>query len=225
MELAARYSVHELARAPRPDRKMRVVAAPIAPGAARWEWEPVSLMTEPFTFDPGDALLVVDVINDFEHEDGDRLLASFRERLAAMTKAIAAARTAGVPVVYVNDERGRWDSNAPALVQAVLDSEHGSEVASELVPESGDHFLLKHRYSAFDHTALDLLMEDLRVARIVLIGAATEGCIVQTAIDARECGLKATILIDACATTDHELEATALKYAEQVVGARIARDS
>jgi len=182
-------------------------------------------MTEPFTFEPRDALLVVDVINDFEHDDGARLLDSFRERLGAMTRTITAARSAGVAVVYVNDERGRWDSNAPALVQAALASEHGSEVATVLAPKPGDHFLLKHRYSSFDHTALDLLMEHLRVERIVLIGAATEGCIVQTAIDAREYGLKATILSDACATTDEELERTALSYAEQVVGARIARST
>ena len=50
--------------------------------------------------------------------------------------------------------------------------------------------LLKHRYSAFDHTPLDLLLERLHIDRLVLIGAATEGCIVQTAIDAREHGLE-----------------------------------
>jgi nicotinamidase-related amidase len=111
------------------------------------------------------------------------------------------------------------------LVQAALASECGAEVAAELAPEPGDHFLLKHRYSAFDHTALELLLEHLRAQRIVLIGAATEGCIVQTAIDAREHGFKATIIGDACATADEELERTALRYAEQVVGARIARST
>ena len=44
----------------------------------------------------------------------------------------------------------------------------------------------------------------------------------QTAIDARERDLKTTIIADACATTDPELESVALRYAEQVVGARIA---
>ncbi|TML88224.1 MAG: isochorismatase family protein [Actinobacteria bacterium] len=39
-------------------------------------------------------------------------------------------------------------------------------------------------------------------------GSATEGCIVQTAIDAREQGLKTTILADACASTHTELETT-----------------
>ncbi|MDX6413429.1 MAG: hypothetical protein QOH23_839 [Gaiellaceae bacterium] len=173
-------------------------------------------------FGRGDALLVVDVVNDFEHEDGHRLLESFRERLPAMTTAVASARAAAVPVVYVNDDQGRWDSDAPGLVRSATDSVRAGEVVRELAPAPGSYFLLKHRYSAFDHTALDLLLEQLEVERLVLIGAATEGCIVQTAIDAREHGLKTTILADACATTDAELETVALHYAERVVGARVA---
>jgi len=51
-----------------------------------------------------DVLLVVDVFNDFDHEDGDELLASFRERVPAMVEAIAAARAAVIPIVYVNDQ-------------------------------------------------------------------------------------------------------------------------
>jgi nicotinamidase-related amidase len=53
------------------------------------------------------------------------------------------------------------------------------------------------------------------------VGAATEGCVVQTALAAREHGLKATIIADACATTDPELESTALRYAEDVGGIRV----
>jgi nicotinamidase-related amidase len=183
----------------------------VNPGSRQWR------------FGRGDALLVVDVINDFTHEDGQRLLESFRERLPAMTTAIAAARAAGVPVVYVNDDHGRWDSDAPGLVRSVTHSGRADEVVRELAPEPGTYFLLKHRYSAFDHTALDLLLEQLDVERLVLVGAATEGCVVQTAIDAREQGLKATILADACATTDAELEEVALHYAERVVGAYVTQ--
>jgi nicotinamidase-related amidase len=48
---------------------------------------------------------------------------------------------------------------------------------------------------------------------------------VQTAIDAREHGLKATILADACATTDPTLEQIALRYAEDVGGIRVQRSA
>jgi nicotinamidase-related amidase len=166
-----------------------------------------------------DALLVVDVINTFEHEDGDRLLASFRERLPGFRQALDAARARGVPVIYANDTWGRWDADAPRLVREAAD------VVSEVAPREGDRFVLKPRYSAFDHTPLVIILRELEIERVVLAGAATERCLVQTAIDARELGYKVTILTDACATVDDELEELAFRYAEEVVGARLARVS
>jgi len=172
-------------------------------------------------FERGDALVVVDVFNDFAHDDGDALLASFRERGPEMGATIERARAAGVPVVYVNDDGGAWDSDVKRLVDEAL-AGPGGEVVAALVPERGDRVLLKHRYSAFDHTALDLLLSSLDIERVVLVGAATEGCIVQTAIDAREHELKVTIVAGACATTDPDLEETALRYARDVGGARVS---
>jgi nicotinamidase-related amidase len=168
-----------------------------------------------------DVLLIVDVFNDFDHEDGDDLLASFRERVPAMAEAIAAARVAVIPIVYVNDQLERWDADAPGLVRSALAARPGGEVIALLAPEPGDRFVLKPRYSAFDHTALALLLEELEIERILLIGSATEGCVVQTGIDAREAGFKVTIVADACATTDPGLAEIALRYAEEVGGMRI----
>lgn len=168
----------------------------------------------------GDALLVIDVLADFDHEDSEALLASFRERGPAMASAVASAREADVPVIYVNDDRDRWDSDAPALVREAMNGP-GGDVIRPIVPRDGDRILLKHRYSAFDHTALELLLEAASIKRVVLVGASTEGCVVQTALDARELGLKATILSNACATASAELEQVALRYAEDVGGIRV----
>jgi nicotinamidase-related amidase len=179
-------------------------------------------LSEIAPFEEGDALLVVDVLDDFDHEGAEPLLASFLERGPAIVRAIAAAREAHVPVIYVNDDRDRWDSDAPALAREAADGP-GGDVIRRLLPQAGDHVLLKHRYSAFDHTALELLLGAKSTERVLVIGAATEGCVVQTALDAREHGLKATILADACATTDPTLEATALRYAQDVGGIRIQR--
>jgi len=165
-------------------------------------------------------LLVVDVVNTFDHDDGEELSASFRERLPAMRQALAAARESGIPVVYVNDAHGRWDGSVSRLVEDTL-ARGPRDVLEPLLPHDGEAVLLKHRYSGFDHTALDLLLEKLGASRLLIMGAATEGCVVQTAIDAREHGLKVTILADACATTDESLEQVALTYAEQVGGVRI----
>jgi nicotinamidase-related amidase len=94
---------------------------------------------------------------------------------------------------------------------------------ARLAPRPDEPFLLKARYSVFDHTPLDLLLGELGVERLLLTGAATEGCVVQSGIDAREHGLKVTILAHACATVDARLEEIALRYAEDVGGMRIDR--
>jgi ureidoacrylate peracid hydrolase len=117
----------------------------------------------------------------------------------------------------VNDAHARWDGDVRRLIADALNGK-GGELLEPLVPREGEPVLLKHRYSAFDHTSLDILLESLGTARVLLIGAATEACVVQTAIDARELGLKASIVVDACARTDAELEEIALRYASRVGG-------
>jgi nicotinamidase-related amidase len=170
-----------------------------------------------------DVLVVVDVINTFTHEDGEALLGSFRSRLGGFKEAFADARASGTPVVFVNDVLGRWDGDAPGLVRWAIETGTGADVVSALAPAPDDSFLFKARYSAFDHTGLDLRLAELDCERIILCGAATEGCVVQTGLDAREHGWKVTILASACATTDDQLERLALAYAEQVGGIRVAR--
>lgn len=53
----------------------------------------------------GDALVLVDVLADFGHSDGEALFAAFREAAPSLEAAIASARSAGVPVIYANDRR------------------------------------------------------------------------------------------------------------------------
>jgi nicotinamidase-related amidase len=170
-----------------------------------------------------DALVVIDVITRFDHPGGDALLASFREHHPALVAALAAARTADVPLIYVNDNHGVWGWDIAAEIRRASDRAEGGELVARVAPRAGDRFLRKPRYSAFDHTALDLVLRELEVERLLLAGAATEMCIVQTAIDARELGLKVTILADACASVDQRDAELALAYAERVVGAHIDR--
>jgi nicotinamidase-related amidase len=169
-----------------------------------------------------DALLLVDVLNDFQHDDGDRLLESFRDRHEGMLRAVQTAREGGVPVIYAQDNRGVWDGDGKRLVQEALDGP-GGDLIKELAPDDGESLVVKPRYSAFDKTPLELVLRDLEVERLLLAGAATEGCVAQTAIDGRELGFKMTILADACATVDERNEQVALDYLENVVGAMIER--
>jgi nicotinamidase-related amidase len=170
------------------------------------------------------ALLLVDVIQTFDHPDGERLLDSFRRRHAALVRALGAARVDGTPVVYANDDFGSWRGDATELVRRAVEGRAG-ELVRAIAPHEDDRFVLKPRYSAFKHTPLDLLLRELEVELILLAGTATEMCVVQTAIDARDLDFKVTVLADACACVDELHERLALEYLEQVVGARIARVS
>jgi nicotinamidase-related amidase len=169
-----------------------------------------------------DALLLVDLLNDFEHEDGERLLASFRERQEEMVRALGRARAAELPVVYANDNYGVWDGDRGRLVRQALDG-RGRDLVEPLVPGEDDRFVVKPRYSAFDKTPLELILRELEIERLLLAGASTEGCVAQTAIDGRELGFKVSVLADACATVDERVEQVALDYLESVVSVRVER--
>jgi nicotinamidase-related amidase len=170
-----------------------------------------------------DALLLVDVIQDFRHDAGDALLDSFRRRHAALVAAIEDARSAELPIVYANDNHGVWDGDALSLVRAAVERGRAPELIEPIAPRDGDRFVVKPRYSAFDHTPLELVLRELEIERILLAGAATEMCVIQSAISAKEEGFKVTILADACATTDERMEQLALEYAERIVGAFVER--
>jgi len=169
-----------------------------------------------------DALLLVDVLNDFEHEDGEKLLESFRSRHDGFVAALERARADGLTVVYANDTYGDWRGNGPALVQRALEG-RGGELVEAIAPGEDDCFVVKPRYSAFDHTPLELILREREVERLLLGGMSTEGCVAQTAIDARELRFKITVLAKACATIDEGIEQVALEYLEQVVGAFVER--
>ena len=169
-----------------------------------------------------DALLLVDVLNDFEHDDGDRLLHSFRERHEGMVRALGRARGDDLPVVYANDNYGVWDGDRQRLVKQALEG-RGGGLLEAIAPADDDRFVVKPRYSAFDKTPLELILRELEIERLLLAGASTEGCVAQTAIDARELGFKVSVLADACATVDEQVERVALEYLEAVVGVLVER--
>jgi nicotinamidase-related amidase len=167
--------------------------------------------------------VLVDVINDFRHEDGERLLASFRNRHDGLVAALESARSRGVPVVYANDNLGVWDGDGPGQVRRAIEDGAGGELVAAVAPRPGDRYIVKPRYSAFDLTPLALVLQELAIERLLLAGAATEMCVVQTAIQARDRGFKVSILVDACATVDEDDERVALHYAETIVRARLDR--
>jgi nicotinamidase-related amidase len=163
------------------------------------------------------ALLLVDVLSDFEHENGERLAAAFRDATGALERLIGDARAQALPIIYANDVMGRWSEGRDQVVDRALSGPAGAQMRA-VAPRAEDVFVVKPRYSAFDHTPLRLILAADEIERIVLAGTATEMCVTQTAIDGREVGLKVTVVPQACASADERMAKVALEYLERVAG-------
>jgi len=131
------------------------------------------------------ALLLIDVINPLAFPEA-RQLSRF---VPAMTRKVSRlkqrAQTAGVPVIYVNDNFGRWRSDFRRQVEHCLKkNSRGAELVMALRPEESDYFVLKPKHSGFFATTLETLLRYLGVRRLILTGIAGNFCVLFTANDA-----------------------------------------
>ena len=127
-------------------------------------------------------LLLVDVLNDVDFPGNSQLLKS----IAALGKNISAlkrqCRDAGIPVIYVNDNRGKWRSDFSAVLSHGLrPGSPGYPMVSQLIPEASDYIVLKPKHSAFYATPIDTLFSYLKVKTVILAGLITNACILSTA--------------------------------------------
>jgi len=158
------------------------------------------------THDCDTALLIIDMVSDWQFDEGALLLAQARPIAGAIGGLKRRCRAAGVPVIYANDNQGRWRSDFRAQVQRSLDGP-GADITQALMPDDDDYFLLKPKHSAFFCTPLDLLLEDLKVKRLLLAGVATDQCIATTAVDARMRNYEVVVPWDCTATQSSERQA------------------
>lgn len=170
-----------------------------------------------------DALLLVDVLSDFSHDDGERLARSFADHLPALAALVRDTRRAAIPIVYANDHHGDWASDRASLIDCARRAGPPGDALEALLPRPGEPLLIKPRYSAFDHTAVEPMLRELGAERLLLAGTALEMCVAQTAIDARELGFKVSVIVDACPPLDPQNADVALAYLERVAGAFLVR--
>lgn len=168
------------------------------------------------------AILLIDVINDFDFPEAGQLLRfaqPMAERIAELKRI---ARTLGAPVVYVNDNFGRWRSDFKAQVEHCLRPENpGRTIIEILAPDPNDYFVLKPKHSGFFSSALDILLTHLGVETVVLAGVAANICVLFTANDAYMRDLKVIVPADCVASNTKEENDYALQQMKQVLKADI----
>ena len=166
-------------------------------------------------------VVVIDVINDLEFDGAESLEGPALAMAKALQPLLARARDAGVPVVYANDNFGRWRSDFHAQVEHCLhDDVRGREIVQMLHPGDDDYFVLKPKHSAFFATALDTLLAYLEARTLVLAGIATDSCILATAIDADMRDLHVVVAQDCVAAMSPERHQRALEHLRETLDVR-----
>lgn len=166
------------------------------------------------------ALLLIDVINDLEFEEGEKLLEFALPMAAQIAKLKRRARQAQIPVIYVNDNFGRWQSDFNKILEHCLREDvRGRPVAERLCPEEDDYFVLKPKHSGFFSTTLDTLLDYLSARTLMLTGLAANICVLFTANDAYMRDFNLVIPADCVASNTKEENDHALKLMQQVLKA------
>jgi len=168
------------------------------------------------------ALLLIDVINDFEFRNGEKLLKLAMPVGESIAKLKTQAKKAGLPVIYVNDNFGKWQSDLNKIVSHCLDDGVRGEPFVKLVlPDEDDYFVLKPKHSGFYCTSLELLLEHVGATNLILAGIAGNNCVLFTANDAYMRDFNIFVPADCVVSETQEENEYALKQMEKVLKADI----
>jgi ureidoacrylate peracid hydrolase len=176
------------------------------------------------------ALIVVDVQNDFCHEDGGlaragsdmRLVQEMVPRLAA---TVDAARAAGVPLFFLRIiQSDRTNSDAWEALEGdgsnrlVVEGSWGAEYYGPVRPADGEVEIIKRRHSGFNFTPLDSMLRSLGIKTVVIGGVASNVCVEATARDAADYDYYVVLLSDGSAAVRKELHDATVYTVEQYLG-------
>jgi nicotinamidase-related amidase len=156
---------------------------------------------------PTTALLVMDMQNGIVERFGDAVL-------EPAARAIAAARGAGLPVIYV---RVAFRAGHPEVspcnrmfgglreAGAMGQDDESTAIHPALAPQAGDVVVVKRRVSAFAGSDLDVVLRAGGIQSFALCGIATSGVVLSTLRQAADLDFGLTVLRDACADADDEV--------------------
>ena len=170
-----------------------------------------------------DALLIIDMLNDFVQPGAPLEVPGTRTIIDAIQEQLKRARAAGRPVIYICDAHTADDPEfsrmgwPPHAVRGTA----GAAVISELVPAETDPVIEKTSYSGFHQTGLEGLLQSLGVERLLLTGCVTNICILYTAYEAVVRGYKVTVRSDCVADLAADDGAFALRQMAEVLGVEV----
>ncbi|CAG9610746.1 cysteine hydrolase family protein [Pseudoneobacillus rhizosphaerae] len=172
------------------------------------------------TFPPNSALLIIDVINNFEFEHGKILAKKTLHIVNPLKQLKKYFKKQQLPIIYVNDHYNLWQANLDRIVKSCLNP-LSEMILQEIKPDEDDYFLIKPMHSAFYETALNTLLQQLHVNTLVLTGIAGNICVLFTANDAYMRDYQLIIPRDCMASVDDRDQSYALTMMKNVLKAEI----
>lgn len=157
------------------------------------------------------AMLIVDMIADFDFTNGDRIFENALPAARKIADLKTRANEASIPVIFLNDNYGKWKNDFSATLRSAESSEKGKEIASILIPDDRDYHILKPQRSGFFATPLDVLLGTLDISRLIVTGLTTDICILFTAHDAYMRGYSVAVPSDCSAAVDRKDHENALR--------------
>jgi nicotinamidase-related amidase len=162
---------------------------------------------------PKTALIVVDMVQTYDFTDGDTLAANVEKMLPNLTRLLEKAREAGALTVYVNDSFGDWSTDRDRLVEKARETEY-AHLIEQIAPGDDALFVLKARHSIFFQTPMDYILDEHEIEHLVLVGQATEQCILYSALDAHIRHRPVSVPKDAVAHIHDDLAEASLRMME-----------
>jgi nicotinamidase-related amidase len=172
------------------------------------------------------ALIVIDIQgigNGVELPSGIPTMGGGAERLPRVVDLIAAARGAGVPVVFIQEV------HKPSLVDIgreldgaegphCVEGEPGTELAEGIDPRPDEFLIRKRRYSAFFGTELEIVLKGYGARTLFLVGGLTDVCVHYTAVDAHQHDYRIRVITDAVGGSSqkaHDAALDAIEYLQR----------
>jgi nicotinamidase-related amidase len=166
------------------------------------------------------ALIVIDMLNPYDHEDADELARHVRDVVDPVSRLIDRARESDAELIFVNDNYGDFAASRDQLVERALRGRH-PELVEPIVPGDDCDLLQKVRHSAFYSTSLEYLLQQRDATEVILTGQVTEQCILYSALDAYVRHYSVCVPSDAVAPIDPELGDAALTMMQRNMRAKI----
>lgn len=172
---------------------------------------------------PDSAMLIMDLINHFDFPGGEALMEQTRQILPAILALRDRYDAAHQPVIYANDNFGRWRSEFSQVVESCSRPDAiGSAIAQKAAPLPTHYSILKPRHSAFFMTPLKLLLGELHIRALTVVGIAGDQCVLATAMEAHTHGYPLWVPADTMASITPARNRRASDYLQEVLGARTA---